>query len=147
MQLRKEPAPIYTLKADGGPQQRGLMRYQIEAAIGEHKAAGYGETKKAAKVNSATNLLKTLGIDLAELREAYGVQEIPSRDEGAELLNLAVDVLKQAELSQHGRKPTTSKIVVKKSDLNQQFKSSKQKLEFIARKQNLQVLYNEFIKG
>lgn len=29
-QLRKESPAVYTLKADGGPQQRGLMRYQIE---------------------------------------------------------------------------------------------------------------------
>ena len=29
-QLRKEKQAVYTLKSDGGPSQKGLMRYQIE---------------------------------------------------------------------------------------------------------------------
>ena len=31
--MRKENAPVYTLKADAGPTQKGLMRFQIEVCI------------------------------------------------------------------------------------------------------------------
>lgn len=51
------------------------LNFTDQASIEDFKAAGYGETKKAAKSNAATNLLKTLGIDLEELRKAKGVQE------------------------------------------------------------------------
>ena len=30
MNMRKEAPPVYTLKADAGPTQKGLMRFQIE---------------------------------------------------------------------------------------------------------------------
>lgn len=30
LQLRKEPAPVFTLISDAGPHQKGLMRYHIE---------------------------------------------------------------------------------------------------------------------
>lgn len=149
-QLRKENAPEYTLKADGGPQQRGLMRYQIEAALGEHKAAGYGETKKSAKTNAAMNLLKILGIDLEDIRQSYGMQEFKGEDGGTEFLNLAVDALKKAEASTLNRapgSPVASKITVNESDMNQSFNSSKQKLEYIARLEGLQVLFNDFVKN
>lgn len=33
MKMRKENTPVYTLKADAGPTQKGLMRFQIEVYI------------------------------------------------------------------------------------------------------------------
>lgn len=150
MQLRKESQPEFTLKADAGPQQKGLMRYQIEAAIPDHKAAGYGETKKAAKTNAATNLLKSLGIDLQELRAA----SLPNdQKEGkfSDILNMAVDALKSETtvLNRAPGSPVSSKITLTKADYNnidQNFTSAKEKLDFIARTEGFQVLYNDFVR-
>ena len=33
MNMRKEEPPVYTLKADAGPTQKGLMRFQIEVPL------------------------------------------------------------------------------------------------------------------
>ena len=33
MKMRKENPPVYTLKGDAGPTQKGLMRFQIEVCI------------------------------------------------------------------------------------------------------------------
>ena len=30
MKMRQEEPPVYSLKADAGPSQKGLMRFQIE---------------------------------------------------------------------------------------------------------------------
>ena len=49
--------------------------FTFQATVGDFKAAGYGESKKAAKLNAATNLLKMLGIDLNELRREKGIKE------------------------------------------------------------------------
>ncbi|XP_057309930.1 double-stranded RNA-binding protein Staufen homolog 2-like [Hydractinia symbiolongicarpus] len=148
LQLRKEPAPVFTLISDAGPHQKGLMRYHIEASVEEHKAAGYGVTKKAAKLNSATNLLKSFGIDLEEQRKAHGVTEKKSEENGTELLNLAIDVLKSDKtmLNRAPGSPVTQKITVNNSDLSQAFPTAKQKLDYVARLEGFQVMYNDFVK-
>lgn len=156
-QLRKESPAVYTLKADGGPQQRGLMRYQIEAAIGEFKAAGYGESKKAAKANSATNLLKALGIDLEEQRNILGIKEVKANEDSTlDNLELAVDALKMKTfekskmLNRAPGSPVTHRIKVSDCNLNPNnpnLQTSKEKLEFIAQQEGFQILYNDFVKN
>lgn len=156
-QLRKESPAVYTLKSDGGPSQRGLMRYQIEASIGEFKAAGYGESKKAAKANAATNLLKALGIDLEEQRNILGIKEIKSEEDSTlDNLNLAADALKPRKmdkskvLNRAPGGPVTHKIKVSNNHLNPNnpnLSSAKEKLEFIAQEEGFQILYNDFVKN
>ncbi|XP_066929714.1 double-stranded RNA-binding protein Staufen homolog 2-like [Clytia hemisphaerica] len=155
MNMRKESPPVYTLKADAGPTQKGLMRFQIEASLEDFKAIGYGQTKKAAKTNSATNLLKCLGIDLIELRKEKGVAKVESDDEDeSEIINIALDALmtETANLNRAPGTPVKHKIQLSKSkpsEVDQSFPaaSAKQKVEYIARKEGFQVLYNDFVNG
>jgi len=159
LQLRKEPQAEYTLKADAGPQQKGLMRFQIEASVGDFKAAGYGESKKAAKLNAATNLLKSLGIDLTELRVDNGVKEIKMEDDYCDILNAAMDTLnvmkpslKKDTLNRAPGSPVSSsrdKFIstnISNNDLKA-FLSAKQKLEYVARSEGFKVMYNDFVKN
>lgn len=140
LQLRKESMAEFHLKCDNGPQQKGLMRFQIMATVGEFKGIGYGENKKAAKLNAATNLLKSLGIDLDDLRKSKGITEIKTiEDQPLRMVNDG-RILNRAPGS-----PLTSSV-------NHDFQShepqtAKDRLEHFARLKALKIAYNDFVKN
>lgn len=158
MQLRKENAPVYTLKADAGPQQKGQfgrMRYQIGVSIDHHEAVGFGENKKKAKSSAADNLLRSLGVNLEELARKHD-EEQNVKGSPTNILHLAVDALhkKSNAVGLLNRAPgspvTTGFSKQTQQYLNQpDMKSlpSKEKLEYVARQGGFQVLYNDFIKS
>jgi len=156
MQLRKENAPVYTMKVDAGPQhktQYGRLRYQMEVAIGEHKAIGHGDNKKIAKANAADNLLKILGLDLEELRRR---RDQDSNSTTSSILNMAVTALrndKNSSLSTLNRapgSPITMTMGTSKSNNSSQIDQSKltakQKLEYLSSADGFQIIFNDFIK-
>lgn len=156
MQLRKENAPVYTMKVDAGPQhktQYGRLRYQMEVAIGEHKAIGHGDNKKIAKANAADNLLKILGLDLEELRRR---RDQDSDSTTSSILNMAVTALrndKNSSLSTLNRapgSPITMTMGTSKSNNSSQIDQSKltakQKLEYLSSADGFQIIFNDFIK-
>lgn len=150
LQLRKESPAEYALKADNGPQQKGLTRFQMMASVGEFKAAGYGESKKAAKLNAATNLLTTLGIDLDELRKEKGIKDVMVKDESSDAIDKVIASFKPSDkaLNRAPGTPVITKITLTKSDLSKLdsgFLSAKQKLEYVARTEGFQVIYNDFV--
>lgn len=152
MQLRKENAPVYTLKADAGPQQKsqyGRVRYQIQVSIGEYTAVGYGENKKVAKASAACNLLTMIGMNLDELKLKQE-EEMKNKASPTSILNQAVDALHKKPLnrapgSSLGYNNMSIKAKLEQSELKTL--TSKQKLEYIARTEQFQVLYNDFIKS
>lgn len=156
MQLRKENAPVYTLKADAGPQQKvqyGRVRYQIQVSIGEFNAVGYGENKKIAKANAASNLLTLIGMNLDELRRKQE-EELKNKASPTSHLNQAIDALHKKPLNRAPGSPlgygTHGNTLTIKQRLEQpevRQLTCKKKLEYIARTEGFQVLYNDFIKN
>jgi len=150
LQLRKEKPVEYTLKADNGPQQKGLMRFHMIAAVGDFKGVGYGESKKAAKLNSAMNLLKSLGIDLDELRKDKGIKEM--KEDHTEIIDKTISSLKSPQkmhtLNRAPGSPVSHRVQININDaalLDGDYPSAKDKLEHIARAEGFQVLYNDFV--
>lgn len=143
MQLRKENAPVYTLKADAGPQQKsqyGRVRYQIQVAIGDFNAVGYGENKKIAKASAASNLLTLIGMNLEELRRKH--EEDQKNRTTADLQKKPLNLAPGSPLAYHDN--LTIKQRLEKPEIK--IMTCKQKLEYIARCENFQVLYNDFLK-
>jgi len=159
MQLRKENAPVYTLKADAGPQQKaqyGRVRYQIQntfhiqVSIGEFNAVGYGENKKIAKANAASNLLTLIGMNLDELRRKQE-EELKNKASPTSHLNQAIDALHKKPLNRAPGSPLgyANTLTIKQRLEQHEIKNltCKKKLEYIARTEGFQVLYNDFIKS
>lgn len=156
MQLRKENAPVYTMKVDAGPQhktQYGRMRYQLEVSIGEHKAIGQGDNKKIAKANAADSLLKVLGLDLEELRRR---REQDTKSSPSSILNMAVNALRNdknvpiSTLNRAPGSPLTAPMESGKTKnmgkIDQSKLTAKQKLEYLSSADGFQIIFNDFIK-